>query len=237
MNSRHRFKNTAPAIIRSAVGLSLCASALLAAHTSYAEVQELSNTEMTEAYIEDGGIVVKQKAKEKVRAQQNAGVKARLNVRPGEPHITDAEVTRDRESQYQNSSDALLVEMQRDTTQQQLEQNQLNQHNSAVMIPELQSEAALAQRAHAEDIVRNAMGLSAETQVTDVMMAQYLSSFNGQSSGTIQTFQHNATNTGFQFIIPNAGNINPGIHNSGDGSLNVEVTNQQIIWNFVYPTE
>lgn len=217
--------------------LAISSLSLIMALPSYAEVQELSNTEMTEAYIEDGGIVVKQKAKAKVKAQQNSGPKLKLNVRPGEPHITDAEVTREREDSYQNASDALLVEMQRDTTQQQLEQNQLNQHNNAVVIPEMQSDAALAQRAYAEDIVRNAMGLSADTQVTDVMMGQYLATFNGQSSGTIQTFQHNATDTGFQFIIPNAGNLNPGVHNSGDGSMNVEVTNQQIIWNFVYPTE
>jgi len=219
--------------------LSLAIAAFSATHSisGYAEVQELSNTEMTEAYIEDGGIVVKQKAKAKVEAKQSKGPKLRLNVRPGDPHISDAEVARDREDAYQNTSDALLVEMQRDTTQKQLEQNQLSQQNNLVVIPTMQSDAAIEQRAHAEDIVRNAMGLSADTQVTDVMMAQYLSTFNGQSSGTIQTFQHNATDTGFQFIIPNPGNLNTGIHNSGDGSMNVEVTNQQIIWNFVYPTE
>lgn len=213
--------------------LSACLLCLIGSSVTHAEVQELSNTEMTEAYIEDGGIIVKQKAKTRVEPKQ----KVRLNVRPGEPHIADEQVVQEREDTYQNTSETLLLEMQRDTTRQQLEQNQLSQYNNSVFIPDLQSEAAVAQRAHAEDIVRNAMGLSADTQVTDIMMAQYLSTFNGQSSGTIQTFQHNATDTGFQFIIPNPGAINPGLHTSGDGSMNVEVTNQQIIWNFIYPRE
>jgi len=204
---------------------------------SHAEVEELDNTEMTEAYVEDGGIVVKQRAKKKVEAKANEGAKVRINVRPGEPHLDEAATTQAQEQQYQNSNDAVLRELQRDTTAQQLEQNDLSGYNSAVTLPIAQSDAAIAQRAHAEQIVRDQMGLAADTQVTDAMMAQYLASFNGQSSGTIQTFQHNATDTGFQFIIPNAGNYNPSTHNSGDGSINVEVTNQQIIWNFVYPQQ
>lgn len=216
--------------------LALAVSASLSLPTA-AEVQELTNTEMTEAYIEDGGIVVKQKAKAPAKVQKTSGPKLRVNITPGEPHISDAEVAQQREQNYSAESNALLLEMQRDTTTQQLNQNQLSEQNSQVIIPAVQSDAALSQRAHAEDIVRNAMGLSSDTQVTNAMMAQYLGSFNGQSSGTIQTFQHNATDTGFQFVIPNAGNLNPGVHNAGDGSLNVEVTNQQIIWNFVYPNE
>lgn len=216
------------------LGLAISALVLSPAHS---EVQELSNSEMTEAYIEDGGIVVKQKAKAQVKVQKSAGPKVKVNIRPGEPHISEAEVAQQKEQTYQGESNALLLEMQRDTTTRQLQQNQLSEQNALVVIPEAQSEAALAQRAHAEDIVRNAMNLSSDTQVTNAMMAQYLGTFNGQSSGSINTFQHNATDTGFQFVIPNTGNLTPGTHNTGDGSMNVQVTNQQIIWNFVYPEQ
>ena len=214
--------------------LALCA---LAFSPVYAEVQELSNTEMTEAYIEDGGIVVKQKAKPAIKVQKTQSPKVKLNIRPGEPHISEAEVAQQKEQNYQSESNALLLEMQRDTTTQQLQQNQLSEQNALVTIPVMQSEAALAQRAHAEDIVRNAMNLDSNTQVTNAMMAQYLGTFNGQSSGSINTFQHNATDSGFQFVIPNTGNLTPGTHNTGDGNMNVQVTNQQIIWNFVYPDQ
>ena len=45
--------------IQTPIAILICA---LVSATSWAEVKELSNTEMTEAYIKDGAIVIKQKA-------------------------------------------------------------------------------------------------------------------------------------------------------------------------------
>jgi len=67
------------------------------------------------------------------------------------------------------------------------------------------------------------------------MMVQYMQGFSGQTSGDVLGAHQAITNDGFQIIIPNPGDINTGVFPSGDGSMNVETTNQQIIFNLLFP--
>jgi len=65
--------------------------------TTSAQVEELSNTEMTEAYIKDGAIVVKQR--QKLQTKKTKPIKVNLTVGPGEPAITQAEQVQEQDNQ------------------------------------------------------------------------------------------------------------------------------------------
>jgi hypothetical protein len=198
---------------------------------THAEVEELSNTEMTEAYILDGSIMVKQK---NTQAQPKPQPNARFTVSPGEPLVSEADTVRelDQQATQQTQYDQNLTQRQAEQQLLQLEQT----NNTQVFIAPQLNAAAQAQQAYAQNLVRDGLGLPAGTQITPEHMGQYLSTFAGQTSGDPLQGQQTITNSGFQFIIPNpGGQIQSGIYSSGDNSISVESNNAQIIFNLLFP--
>lgn len=213
------------------VALYLFCVALLINTTVSAQVKELSNTEMTEAYILDGSIIVKQK---KTEPKPETKVNKRVTLSPGKPVISEADTVRELDQQANQQTIYEQNLLQRQGEQQLLQQEQAN-NNQLFISPQLNA-AAQAQQAYAHNLVREGLGLPSETQITPELMGQYLSSFAGQTSGDPLQAQQTITNTGFQFIIPNAGGeIQSGIYSSGDNSINVESNNSQIIFNLLFP--
>ncbi|MGR6873715.1 hypothetical protein ACU6U9_15700 [Pseudomonas sp. HK3] len=205
--------------------------ALLASISASAEVKELSNTEMTEAYILDGSIIIKQK---NAKTKPETTNKARIKLSAGKPAVTEADSVRelDQQATQQTIYDQSLMQRQAEQQLQQLEQA----NNNQLFVPSPLSPAAQAQQTYAQNLVRDGLGLPSGTQVTPELMGQYLSSFAGQTSGDPLRGQQTITNSGFQFIIPNlGGDIQSGIYSSGDGSINVESNNSQIIFNLLFP--
>lgn len=205
--------------------------ALLISAMAYAQVEELSNTEMTEAYILDGSIMIKQKT---APPQPEVHTSKRITLSPGKPAITEADSVRelDQQANQQIIFDQNLTQRQ---GQQQLQQYEQSSRNQLLVAPQL-SPAAQAQQAYAQNLVREGLGLPSGTQITPELMGQYLSTFSGQTSGDPLQGQQTITNSGFQFIIPNpGGEIQSGIYSSGDGSINLESNNSQIIFNLLLP--
>lgn len=205
---------------------------VLSPFTAHSQVEELSNTEMTEAYILDGSIIVKQKA---AQAKPSNTKKAALKVGPGKPAISEAEQVLELDQQAVQQ-----LQFDQQVTQQQGAQqlNQYEQANStALFIAPPLNPAAQAQQLQAQALVRDGLGLPEGTQITPEMMGQYLSTFAGQSSGNPLQGQQTVTADSFQFIIPNPSSIQNGSYNSGDGSINVESNNAQIIFNLLFPKD
>jgi len=199
---------------------------------SMAEVTELSNTEMTEAYIQDGAIVIKQRP---VAAQPTPKQTVKIKVGPGEAPVSEASQVGELEDS--NNTQQALIQQEYTTrnSAQQLENYDFNQSLSGVQIPEYQSAAQVQRDLYAQNLVRQGMGLPEGTPITTDMMVQYMQGFSGQTSGDVLGAHQAITNDGFQIIIPNPGDINTGVFPSGDGSMNVETTNQQIIFNLLFP--
>ena len=209
----------------------LFSTVLFISAVASAEVQELSNTEMTEAYILDGSIIVKQK---KVEPKPEAKTNKRITLSPGTPAISEADTVRELDQQANQQTIYEQNLLQRQGEQQLLQQEQANS-NQLFISPQLNA-AAQAQQAYAQNLVREGLGLPSGTQITPELMGQYLSSFAGQTTGDPLQAQQAITNSGFQFIIPNTGGeIQSGIYSSGDGSINVESNNSQIIFNLLFP--
>jgi hypothetical protein len=213
------------------IALWLFSVALLICATANAQVQELSNTEMTEAYILDGSIIVKQK---QIEPKPDAKTNKRITLSPGKPAISEADTVRelDQQANQQTIYEQNLLQQQ---GEQQLRQQEQANSNQLFISPQLNA-AAQAQQAYAQNLVREGLGLPSGTQITPELMGQYLSSFAGQTTGDPLQAQQAITNSGFQFIIPNAGGeIKSGVYSSGDGSINVESNNSQIIFNLLFP--
>ncbi|MEH6344393.1 MAG: hypothetical protein V7785_04860 [Bermanella sp.] len=200
--------------------------------TSHAEVEELSNTEMTEAYIQDGAIVVKQRIKQ--RSRKPTPTKVNLTVGPGEPAISQSEQVLEQDRQNITQNLQLDKEISETANQQQLLQFKLNQLTSGITQQEAQSSTAIAQQNHAQDLVRQGLNLTENTQITPDLMAQYLQTFTGTyiaPNGSQQAI----TNQGYQFSTPNPNSqINNAIYPIGN-TMSVEVTDQQVIWNLLFP--
>ncbi|MGB3668380.1 MAG: hypothetical protein WA963_15605 [Bermanella sp.] len=196
-----------------------------------AEVEELSNTEMTEAYILDGSIMVKQK---NISPKPALKPNAQYKVSAGQPVVSEVDTVRelDQQATQQTQFDQNSTQLQ---AQQQLRQLEQSNSTQVFIAPQL-NPAAQAQQAYAQNIVREGLGLPSDTQITPEHMGQYLSTFAGQTSGDPLQGQQTITNSGFQFIIPNTGGeIQSGIYSSGDNSINVESNNAQIIFNLLFP--
>ena len=211
-----------------------CLTLLLVTLSSLAlgQVEELSNTEMTEAYIEDGAIVVKQRIKQ--QPKKPTPIKVNLTVGPGEPAISQAEQVQEQDSQNIVQNDQIERELIESANQQQLQQLELSQINASVGVFELQSSTAIAQQTRTQEIVRQGLNLGNDTQITTDLMAQYLQTFTGTyiaPDGSQQTI----TDLGYQFSTPNPnGQLGSAIYPIGD-TMSVEVTDQQVIWNLLFP--
>ena len=216
--------------IQTPIAILICA---LVSATSWAEVKELSNTEMTEAYIKDGAIVIKQKA-----VAPTPKKKLKIRVGPGEPVTTERDTVTSANQQNTAQYTLFNEELNRDLSDDQLRTNQLNQTLSGISIPDATSPAQQAQQQFAQDIVRNGLGLPSDSVITPELMGQYMATFAGQSTGDPLGAQQSITNNGFQFSIPNpGGQFDPGVFPSGDNSMNIETTNQQLIFNLIFPKE
>lgn len=197
-----------------------------------AQIEELDNTQMTQAYIEDGTIVVKQK---QVTPKPTAN-KKRIKLGAGTPAVSQADQVRELTQQDESQYKSLDQDLANRSSVDQLEQFNQRQITSQMSIPDATSFAAQTQQAYAHDLVRTGLGLDSSTTVTTDLMVQYLSTFAGQTSGNPLGAQQSITANGIQISIPNpGGQIQTGIHPSADGNHSAEVTNGQIIWNLIFP--
>ncbi len=202
--------------------------------TTSAQVEELSNTEMTEAYIKDGAIVVKQR--QKLQPKKATPIKVNLTVGPGEPVITQAEQVQEQDSQNINQNEFLERELNDSSNQQQLQQFELNQISSNISIEALQNDVAINQQSRANEIVRQGLNLDSNAQITTDLMAQYLQTFTGTYVAPDGS-QQAITSQGYQFSTPNPnGQIGNAIYPIGD-IMSVEVNDQQVIWNLLFPQQ
>ncbi len=194
----------------------------------WAQVEEMSNTEMS-------AIVVKQRIQQKSEKQK---LKVQITVGPGQPAISEAEQVSELEQKNTHQNQPFNREFSDNAPQQQFNQLESNQATSSFITPNFQSNAAQAQQVRAQNLVRNGLGLPSDTQVTQELMVQYLTSFSGQSSGPALGVTQGITNDGYYFSLPNPGGQLPsGVFPSGDNSMNVDVNNQQVIWNLLFPKE
>lgn len=213
----------------------LVLSSLLFLQIVSAEVTELSNTEMTEAYIEDGAIVIKQRhAAPAPKPKQ----KIRLKVGPGEPAVSEVETVAEFEEGRDSQSSLIQQEYVNRNSSQQIQNLDFDQSVSGLQAPEFQSTAQLQRDQYAHNAVRQGLGLPDDTTITPELLTQYMQTFSGQSSGDPLGGHQIITNNGLQIIIPNT---NPQLENgtfpSGDNSMNVQTTNQQIIFNLLFPKD
>lgn len=196
------------------------------------QVEELSNTEMTEAYIKDGAIVVKQRVKQQLK--KPTPIKVNLTVGPGEPAVTQAEQVQEQDTQNISQNERLARELNDSSNQQQLQQFELDQISSSITLQEMQNSTALAQQSRTNEIIRLGLGLNTTNQVTTDHMAQYLQLFTGtyiSPNGSQQVITHQ----GYQFSTPNPnGQLDAAIYPIGN-TMSVEVTDQQVIWNLLFP--
>ena len=199
-----------------------------------AQIEELDNTQMTQAYIEDGTIVVKQK---RVTPKPNSN-KQRIKIGAGKPAVSQAEQVFEQTQQDESQYKSLNQDLASRSSVDQLEQFNQQQITSQMSIPDATSFAAQTQQAYAHDLVRSGLGLDSSTAITTDLMVQYLSSFAGQTSGNPLGANQSITANGIQISIPNpGGQIQTGIYPSADGNHSAEVTNGQIIWNLIFPQQ
>ncbi len=214
----------------------ICSILFLNSAYLWAQVEEMSNTEMTEAYIQDGAIIIKQNVKSAPIGKKNTSVK--VNIGPGEPAISEAEQVLEQNQQNNHQSENVNRDFADQTATIQFNQFENNQTSNSFISPNFQSSAALSQQLRAQDLVRTGLGLPEGTEITQNLMVQYLTSFSGQSSGSPLGVTQSISNEGFHFSMPNpGGQIQSGVFPSGDNSMNVEVNNQQLIWNLIFPKE
>jgi|GEM_PF-1695464 len=208
---------------------------VLASPYLWAQVEEMSNTEMTEAYIQDGALVVKQRIQQKLEQPKR---KVNVTIGPGQPAISEAEQVLELEQQNTRQHQSFDRDFSDNAPQQQFSQFENSQATSSFTTPNFQSNAALAQQVRAQNLVRNGLGLPTDTQITQELMVQYLTGFSGQSSGSALGVTQGINNDGYYFSLPNPGGQFPsGVFPSGDNSMNVNVTSQQVIWNLLFPKE
>jgi len=201
----------------------------------WAQVEEMSNTEMTEAYIQDGSIVIKQRIQQKAEQEKH---KVKVTVGPGQPAVSEAEQVLELEQQNTRQHQPFDREFSDNAPQQQFTLFENNQATSSFITPNFQSNAAQAQQVRAQNLVRNGLGLPSDTQITQELMVQYLTGFSGQSSGLALGVTQGITNDGYYFSLPNPGGQLPnGVFPSGDNSMNVNINSQQVIWNLLFPKE
>jgi len=214
-----------------------CLLLALAAFTlqpCFAQIEELDNTQMTQAYIEDGTIVVKQKR----IAPKPTTDKRHIKIGAGTPAVSQADQVREQTQQDESQYKSLEQDLASGNSINQLEQFNQQQITSQMSIPAATSFAAQTQQAYAHDLVRSGLGLDSSTTITTDLMVQYLSSFAGQSSGNPLGAQQSITANGIQISIPNpGGQIQTGLYPSADGNHSAEVTNGQIIWNLIFPQQ
>ena len=212
----------------------LFVTALLFTPMLHAEVRELSNTEMTEAYIQDGTIVIKHRAVNDDEPKRKVNIK----VGPGEPAVAEADTVTDLQQDQRQREGLVQQELTVLTSEQQLRNQEQTQALSSLSIASYQSDAQFQQQQLAEGLVRQGLGLPEGTEITTDMMVQYLQGFSGQSVGDPLGAQQTITNTGIQIIMPNpGGQIETGVYPSGDQSMNVNANNQQIIFNLLFPQQ
>ena len=200
---------------------------------SYAEVKELSNTEMTEAYIKDGAIVIKQKA-----VTPTPKKKLNIKVGPGKAHTNEAEQVSSINQSNATQTAIINTEFNRELANGQLRDNDLNLNLQNLNITAPLTTAQQAQQTYAQDIVRSGLGLPSDTSITPEMMGQYLATFSGQTYGDVLGAHQTVNANGVQFIIPTSGSqLETGVFPSGDNSMNINSTNQQLIFNLFFPKE
>jgi hypothetical protein len=200
---------------------------------SYAEVEELSNTEMTEAYIKDGSIIFKQR---NVAATPKKTIK--VTIKAGQPVTTEAEEVSITDQSNASQYTLINQELNRDQGNRQLNKIDFNVSSLGLQIPEFTSAAQQAQMQYAQDLVRSGMGLTSGAEVTPEIMGQYLATFSGQSYGDPLGAQQLVTPNGVQFSMPNlGGQLDSGLFPSGNNSMNAEVTNQLLLFNLFFPQE
>lgn len=201
--------------------------------TALAEVEELSNTEMTEAYIQDGAIVIKQRATTPTPKKQ-----VTIKVGPGEPISSEADRVSAINTSNTNQSTIIGTELNNNLTSQQLQDNALNQSLQNLTFSAPLTSAQQAQQTYAQDLVRTGLGLPDGTSITPELMGQYLSTFNGQTYGNPIGAHQTVNTNGYQIVIPTAGaQLETGVFPSGDNSMNIDSTNQQLIFNLFFPKE
>lgn len=206
---------------------------LMYASSATAEIKELNNTEMTEAFIKDGTIIIKQKT-----VESSAKNTIKIKVGAGTPVINEAEQVSSLNNQNEDQYYLLNNELVNQLPEQQFRESQFNQSTQGFSIPEMQSPAQQSVQQHAQNIVRTGLGLPEGTDISNEMMGQYLASFSGQSYGDALGAQQTVTPNGIQFSVPITGaNFETGVFPSGDNSMNVETTNQQLLFNLFFPKE
>lgn len=208
-------------------------SSCLTINIGYA-AEEMSSTEMTEAYIEDGGIIIKQKPVSRP-ADTKAGKP--LKVSPGEAVVSGKTLEESQLRSDQTTANSIEYELGRETAFQQLESQRRDTISQGSEIEGYASASQLERQAYADSIIRDQLNLSSDTQVTQEHLQQFLNQsnligINGDPSG----LQQGNTGQSFQFIMPNPG-YTPGQHGSDTDSVSLQVTNDKIIWQFNYPQQ
>lgn len=199
---------------------------------SWAQVEELNNTEMTEAYIEDGTIVVKQKT---VSVQPPPKTPVNYKIGKIDPANPEQENAQESQQQTAGSLNLLQQDTQQQHTELQLQGFDQSQSIRHIAIDPIMSPVAQSQQEAAYAIVRNGLNLPSDTAITPDLLSQYLSGFTGQSTGNPLSAQQTISNTGIQFVIPNNQQIIPGSHTSGDGNINTQINDQQLLLNIIFP--
>jgi hypothetical protein len=85
-----------------------------------AQVKEMNNTEMTEAYIHNGAIVIKQRVN--ANSQEKKKTNVNITVGPGKPAISEASPALKQDSANTQRNQTFNREFSNNTPQQQLNQ-------------------------------------------------------------------------------------------------------------------
>lgn len=213
--------------------LPLLFSSLLAISVAHA-AEEMSSTEMTEAYIEDGAIIIKQK---QVSRPSNNKAGKPVKITPGEAVVSAKTLEESQLRSDQTTANSIEYELGRETAFQQLESQRRDTISQGSEIEGYASAAQLERQAYADSIIRDQLNLSDDTQITQAHLQQFLNQpellgINGDPAG----LQQGNTGQSFQFIMPNPG-YTPGQHGGSSDSVSLQVTNDKIIWQFNYPQQ
>lgn len=213
--------------------LPLIIASCLTANLAYA-AEEMSSTEMTEAYIQDGGIIIKQKPVQRTQAKQDT---KSVKVGPGEPVVSSKTLEESQLRSDQTTANSIEYELGRETAFQQLESQRRDTISQGSEIEGYASAAQLDRQEYADNIIRNQLNLSSDTQVTQAHLQQFLNQsdllgINGDPAG----LQQGNTGQSFQFVMPNPG-YTPGQHGNSNDAVSLQVTNDKIIWQFNYPQQ
>ncbi|MCP5325634.1 MAG: hypothetical protein H7A09_04795 [Oceanospirillaceae bacterium] len=214
---------TLPLIITTCLAAPLCMAA-----------EEMTSTEMTEAYIQDGAIVIKQRPAQR-NPQQTSN--KNMKVSPGQPLVSGKTLEESQLRSDQTTANSIEYELGREIAFQQLESQRRDSISQGSDIEGYASAAQLERQEYVDNIIRSQLNLSSDTQVTQKHLQQYLNQsdllgINGNPAG----LQQGNTGQSFQFIMPNPG-YTPGQHGSSNDSVSLQVTNDKIIWQFNYPQQ